>query len=100
MWTRNFLEEIHQDQFLGTPITVFLDNQGAKKLAENRAASERTKHIDLKIFFIQDELEANTVQLKYVPSNENFADCLTKIIDVGRTCGHREALGVKDQGGC
>lgn len=101
MWMRNFSQEIEMNHITaGNPIIIHLDNQGTKKLAENRAASERTKHIDLKVFFVQDIIENNIIELKYVPSQENLADSLTKTINPSRIIEHCSQLGVKDQGGC
>ncbi len=77
-----------------------MDNQGAKLLAENRAASERTKHIDLKLFFVQDAVEAKQIKLNYVPTEHNVADGFTKAIDSTSLAAHRKVYGMSDLGRC
>lgn len=80
-WFRNILSEcIAQNIIPQTEIN-------AKLLADNRAAIDyvkspienyRTKHIDVKLFFIRDYLDQNIFELQYVPSKENLADVFTK----------------------
>ncbi|XP_047111771.1 secreted RxLR effector protein 161-like [Schistocerca piceifrons] len=48
-WMNSFLSEIGEDFFLHHPMKIFINNQGVEKLTENHEASERTKHMDLKI---------------------------------------------------
>ena len=47
-------------------------------MAENPVHQERSKHIDVRYHFIRSEVDAGTVKLLYVPSEENIADLFTK----------------------
>ncbi len=58
--------ELNQDQWCAKPITIHIDNQGAMKLAENHVASERTKHLNLHNFFVQEAIAAKKAKLIYV----------------------------------
>jgi len=40
----------------------------------------RTRHIDVKLFFVRNLLSNNLFELIYVPSKENLADALTKAL--------------------
>lgn len=52
------------------------DNQGAIALTkESSKQHQRTKHIDVRYHFLRSQ---NDVYFKYVPSNDNMADILTK----------------------
>lgn len=57
---------------------IFGDNQSTQTLSRNDVKSERTKHIDIKYHFIQDELNSGRIQLKWIPTEEQLADILTK----------------------
>lgn len=57
---------------------IFVDNQSAIALAENGGFHARTKHIDIRHHFIQDELNKGEVELVYIPTCDNTADVLTK----------------------
>ena len=57
---------------------MFCDNQGALALASNPIQHQRCKHIDIKYHFVRAEVQKNTVELKYIPSEENIVDVFTK----------------------
>ena len=60
------------------PIKLNVDNQGAIQLAKNPVHHQRTKHIDIKIHYVRQEIINNNIILNYVPSNDNVADIFTK----------------------
>ena len=60
------------------PITVYVDNVGAIWLSNNRTTSDRTKHIDIRIAFVKEYQEDGKIIIKFVKSEENEADILTK----------------------
>ena len=60
------------------PTVLQEDNQIAIKLAENEASHKRTKHIDVKYKYTQEQQDLGTICVKYVPSEENLADFFTK----------------------
>jgi hypothetical protein len=50
------------------------------KLEENGKASsgKRTRHFNIKYFYITDLISRNQVQIKYCPTDEMIADYMTK----------------------
>ena len=60
------------------PITVHVDNVGAIWLSNNRATSDRTKHIDIRSSFVKEYQEDEKIIIKFVKSEENEADNFTK----------------------
>lgn len=86
LWLKRFESEI----FLDAPKTIILycDNQGALHLAKNKNYHSRTKHIDVRKYFIQENLHhennpANDIKMKllYKPTNEMAADIMTKAVN-------------------
>ena len=63
-------------------VNVFEDNEGGIKLATNKHASRRTKHIDVKHHLVRDTSDAQRVRVAYVRSEEQHADLLTKPLDM------------------
>lgn len=59
---------------------IFVDNQGAIALAKNPVYHQKSKHIDIKYHFVRSQIEDRSVELVYVPSDENVADMFTKPI--------------------
>ena len=60
------------------PITVHVDNVGAIWLSNNRTTSDRTKHIDIRTSFVKEYQYDGKIIIKFVKSEENDADILTK----------------------
>ena len=60
------------------PITVHVDNVGAIWLSNNRATSDRTKHIDIRTSFVKEYQEDGKIIIKFVRSEDNEADIFTK----------------------
>ena len=57
---------------------LYNDNQSAIKMAYSSTSVKRTKHINLKYFYIRECLENDEFKLLYVPTDENLADGFTK----------------------
>jgi hypothetical protein len=75
-WLIQFLRELKVDFEL--PIPVFMDNQAAMGLAQNPVKHQRTKHMDIKYFFLREKIEQGLIVLKYVNTLDNVADIFTK----------------------
>jgi hypothetical protein len=77
LWTKLFLEA------QGCKIevnTVFQDNQSAILLEVNgkRSSSNRTRALNIRYFFITDQVEAGNVSVEYCPTKEMVTDFFTK----------------------
>jgi hypothetical protein len=75
-WYQVFLSELGLD--IGSPITLYCDNKGAKDLAEKPSVSRRSKHFEVHYHFIREAVSLNIVSITRVPSAENIADSFTK----------------------
>ena len=87
----------HVQEFMGPSITVdavnvFEDNEGAIKLATNKHASQRTKHIDVKHHLVRDASHARKVSVAYVRSEDQHADLLTKPLDMQKFYKHAKFI--------
>ena len=77
LWTRNFL--ISQ----GYPVqenVIYQDNMSAMLLENNgrKSSTKRTKHIELRYFFIHDQVQQDKVLIKHCPTHNMRADFFTK----------------------
>ena len=76
-----FLLALISDMTVGIPLNQFslhCDNQGAIALANNPVQHQRSKHIDIRYHFVRDEIQNGSLQLFYIPSEDNMADVFTK----------------------
>ena len=61
------------------PAIIYEDNLSTIQLIKNgRSNSERTRHVDIRFFFLHDRQEKGDVTLQYMRSEDMTADVLTK----------------------
>ncbi|KAH9697399.1 hypothetical protein KPL71_023589 [Citrus sinensis] len=77
MWLRGLLNELWLKQ---KTVEIFCDNQSAIQLIKNQVYHERTKHIDVKLHFIRDEVAKGSVAVIKIHTDINPADMLTKVL--------------------
>lgn len=91
-WTRSLLAE------LKLPLTrkpiLWCDNLSAKALASNPVMHARSKHIEIDVHYVRDQVLQNEIFIAYVPTIDQIADCLTKSLSHTRFNQLRDKLGV------
>jgi hypothetical protein len=55
---------------------------------------ERSKHIEIKYYFIRDKVQQGEVKLQYIPTNEQTIDILTKPLSKIKLAYLRDKLGI------
>ena len=63
---------------LKLPVMLREDNTGAIFLTKNDVMSQRTKHIDTRHHFVRKMISEGQLSVKYIPSEKNPADVMTK----------------------
>jgi len=76
IWIRNLLQEIGVIE--SGPIKILVDNQSTIKIVKGSRITQRTKHIDVKYMFSREMMSSNKLNVEYIESKWNMADCLTK----------------------
>ena len=77
IWTRYFLENqgygIHESK-------IYQDNQSAMLMEKNGKAStsKRTRHINIRYFFVADRVQNKEVTIEYRPTGDMTGDFFTK----------------------
>ena len=78
---------------LGSPsIGVFEDNKGAIDLAKNPLSSSNSKHIDVRYHFLRELVGKGDLCVKYLRTEDQHADILTKAIARESFEKHRDFL--------
>ena len=77
LWSQNFL----QAQGVKVKDVVLMqDNKSTILLEKNgrRSSSKRTKHINVRYFFVTDKIQQKALRVEYCPTEEMLADFFTK----------------------
>ncbi|KAH9647611.1 hypothetical protein KPL70_025255 [Citrus sinensis] len=77
LWLQGLLGELGVKQ---KSVTIHCDSSSAIHLCKNPAHHERTKHIDIKLHFIRNEVSKGAVKMAKVHTDENPANMLTKAV--------------------
>ena len=72
--------------------TIFEDNQGAVKLAQNPVSNSNSKYIDVRHHFLRELVRQGDISLIHVPSKYQHADILTKALAFDVFAIHRRFL--------
>ena len=77
MWTKRFIE--HQGFNVKLNI-IYQDNMSSLKLETNgmESTGKRTRHFDIKLFYITDLVKRKQVDVRYCPTEKMIADYLSK----------------------
>ncbi|KAK9684337.1 hypothetical protein RND81_10G203400 [Saponaria officinalis] len=93
IWMRKMLNEllIKQDQ----PTKIYCDNTSTIKLSKNAVLHGRSKHIDVKYYFLRDLYNDGIVDLGHCKSEDQVADIFTKALNRDTFVKLRTLLGVR-----
>nr|GEX08546.1 putative ribonuclease H-like domain-containing protein [Tanacetum cinerariifolium] len=81
LWIQNQLLDYGYN-FMYT--VIYIDNSSTICIIKNPVLHSKTKHIEIRHHFIRDCNEKKLIQTVKIPTENNFADLLTKAFDVGR----------------
>lgn len=92
LWIRSLLQEISYP--LNATSVLWCDNLSSQALATNPVLHSRSKHIEIDLHFIRDKIASRVLEVRYVPSSDQLADCLTKSLSHSSFISFRNKLGV------
>lgn len=92
-WVRSMLKDLGNEQVGAAE--VWKNNQGAITLTSSVGYNARTKHIDVLHHFIRENVANGTVSVKYITTEGQDADVVTKATGTKRLKFVCEASGVK-----
>lgn len=78
LWVKQLLKELGLKHLGCTPI--FCDNQVALAIAGNLVHHEKTEHVGIDWYFIKEKTPEGQVTPIYVPTSQQLADALTKVL--------------------
>ena len=76
LYVRSILQDIGLHQCDAT--TLYEDNAGAVFMGNARQPTRRTRHMDIRVFSLQEWIERDLIVMKSIPTSSNYADAMTK----------------------
>jgi len=76
------------------PTKVLVDNQAAIAISNNSVFHGKTKHFNIKLYFLREVQKEGEVLLQYCKTEDQLADIFTKTLSKGRFENLREKFGV------
>lgn len=69
---------MEMDRFNQNSIILYEDNQSTIKMLQNDRISQRSKHIDIKYFYVKDAIINEHIDIQYCSTKDMLADLMTK----------------------
>lgn len=96
IWLKNVLQQVTGEEI--GPVELYIDNRSAINLAKNPVFHGRSKHIDIRFYFIRECIDRGEIIVKHVRSEDQRADILTKALSTVKFEQMRKLLGVRVTG--
>jgi hypothetical protein len=77
-------------------IPLLCDNENAVKIVTNPVQHKKTRHIDIRHYFLRDYMSKGDLVMESVRTDDQLADIFTKPLDETRFCKLRSELNVID----
>jgi hypothetical protein len=95
LWLRDLLVELKMDQW--GKMKLWCDSKLAISIANNPVQHDRTKYVEIDMFFIKEKLDNGLLELGYVATSEQVADCLIKglsSLNLSRFCDKMSLMNI------
>jgi hypothetical protein len=76
VWLRTLLKELGHEQ--QQPTVIYEDNQACISLAKATSYHKKAKHIDIKYHYTREHINNGSVEIKYIPTENQLGDLMTK----------------------
>jgi hypothetical protein len=92
-WLRQLLLELHTP--LRRTTLVYCDNISAVYMTSNPVQHQRTKHIEIDLHFIREQVAVGDLRVLHVPTTSQYADIFTKGLPSSVFTEFRTSLNVR-----
>jgi transposase InsO family protein len=93
IWLRNLFTELGYT--FDSPSTLHIDNRSAISVAKNPEHHGRMKHLDLRFYWLRDEVDKGRISISHLRTDAMPADILTKALGRVKVGEMVEMLGLR-----
>ena len=76
------------------PTTLFCDNQSTIKQSMNKIDARNSRHIGMRAHYLRFQCHSGRLHLQFIPSQEQLADAMTKLLPMPTHEKLRKSMGV------
>ena len=82
IWFQDFISALEVVHSISRPLKLFCDNFATVSFSRNTRSTFRSKHIDVKFFFVKEKVAESLVSIEHTPTTRMLADLLTKDLPI------------------
>ena len=82
IWLRNFISALGVINFISKLLKLFCDNSSTVSFSRNTRITSRSKHIDVKFFFVKEKVVESIIYIEHMPTTSMLVDPLTKDLPI------------------
>jgi hypothetical protein len=94
VWLRKLLSDLFSSEI--EPTVIHCDNQNCVKLIENSVFHDRSKHIEMRYYYVRDMVQKNVINIQYVLIAEQTTNIFTKPLSLTKFVYFHDKLGVAE----
>ena len=82
IWLQNFISTLGVIDSILRPLKLYCDNSVAISFSQNTRSTSRSKHIDIKFYFVKEKVAESLITIEHTPTSSMLADPLTKDLPI------------------
>ncbi|KAJ9679813.1 hypothetical protein PVL29_021660 [Vitis rotundifolia] len=94
IWMRNFISALGVVDSISRPLKLFCDNSAAVAFSKNTRSISRSKHIDVKFYFVKEKVAESLIDIEHMSTKSMLADPLTKGLPIVVFQEHVSQMGL------
>ncbi|XP_060965473.1 secreted RxLR effector protein 161-like [Cannabis sativa] len=94
IWLRDFISALGLMNSISSPLKLYCNNSVAVAFSKNVRSTSRSKHIDIKYYFVKEKVTKSLISIEYTPSTGMLADPLTKGLPICIFLEHVARMGL------
>ncbi|KAJ8756040.1 hypothetical protein K2173_024587 [Erythroxylum novogranatense] len=79
---------------ISSPLKLYCDNSATVAFSKNTRSTSRSKHIDIKYYFVKEKVAESLITVEYTPTASMLADPLTKGLPICVFAEHISRMGL------
>ena len=94
IWMQNFISTLGVVDSISRLLKLFCDNSAVVAFSKNTKSTSRSKHIDVKFYFVKEKVAESLIDIKHMSTKDMLADPLTKGLPIVVFQEHVSQMGL------